>query len=228
MQICSILMSAVLLLTVQTQTAPLEPGWEQVVQAVCTEEPTAAAGKLLDWAAEGGAPETSQVWALLEEQGADPTRTALAFADVLDAADILLDSGEKSVDTEQYRAAVRSLSPLFTRLLETDTTPYKEEFSDYPTDLAAFDGIWCDGELGEMLIFRDGRCRVVIPYLDYYGEAACEARLRDRSAVGYCPSLEVDIHESGSFSGPLTYYVSGLAKDHFWSNTQRQRFDRMA
>ena len=228
MQICAVFMSAVLLLTLQTQPAAPQTDWQEVVQAVCTEEPTAAAGKLLDWAAKGGVAETSQVCALLDEQGADPLRTAAAYADVLDAADTLRNAGKKSVDTERYRTAVRSLSPLFTRLLETDTTPYKEEFSDYPSDLAAFDGIWCDGELGEMLIFRDGTCRVVIPYLEYYGEAACEARLRDRSAVGYCPSLEVDIHETGSFSGPLTYYVSGLAEDHFWSNTQCQRFDRMA
>ena len=227
MQICTALISAVLLLSLQAQPAAPQPVWEEVVESICAEEP-AAAERLLDWAAEGEAAETSQVWALLEETRADPIRTAVAFGDALDAADILRDTGEKSVDTERYRAAVRSLSPLFTRLLEADTTPYEEELSDYPTDLAAFDGIWCDGELGEMLIFRDGRCRVVIPYLDYYGEAACEARLRDRSAVGYCPSLEVDIHETGSFSGPLTYYVSGLAEDHFWSNTQRQRFDRMA
>ena len=45
--------------------------------------------------------------------------------------------------------------------------------------------------------------------------------------MGWCPSLEIDIHESGDFSGPLTYYVSGLAEDHFWCNTQGQRFDRL-
>ena len=45
--------------------------------------------------------------------------------------------------------------------------------------------------------------------------------------MGWCPSLEIDIHESGDFSGPLTYYVSGLAEDRFWCNTQGQRFDRL-
>lgn len=79
----------------------------------------------------------------------------------------------------------------------------------------------------ELLIFQSGTCRVVIPYLDYYGETAFSARLRDRGGMGWCPSLEIDIHESGDFSGPLTYYVSGLAEDHFWCNTQGQRFDRL-
>ena len=81
--------------------------------------------------------------------------------------------------------------------------------------------------LQELLIFQSGTCRVVIPYLDYYGETAFSARLRDRGGMGWCPSLEIDIHESGDFSGPLTYYVSGLAEDHFWCNTQGQRFDRL-
>ena len=79
----------------------------------------------------------------------------------------------------------------------------------------------------ELLIFQNGTCRVVIPWLGYYGETALSARLRDRSAVGYCPSLEVDIHESGHFAGPLAYYVSGIAEDHFWCNTQAQRFDKL-
>lgn len=61
----------------------------------------------------------------------------------------------------------------------------------------------------------------------YCGEMAYAARLRDRGAVGYCPSLEVDIHGSDDFSGPLAYYVSGAAADHFWCNTQAQRFDRL-
>ena len=93
--------------------------------------------------------------------------------------------------------------------------------------MAAFDGIWCDSTLQELLIFQSGTCRVVIPYLDYYGETAFSARLRDRGGMGWCPSLEIDIHESGDFSGPLAYYVSGLAEDHFWCNTQGQRFDRL-
>ena len=113
------------------------------------------------------------------------------------------------------------------QLLGTETTLWQEEPSAWPADLAAFDGIWCDSTLQELLIFQSGTCRVVIPYLDYYGETAFSARLRDRGGMGWCPSLEIDIHESGDFSGPLTYYVSGLAEDHFWCNTQGQRFDRL-
>ena len=45
--------------------------------------------------------------------------------------------------------------------------------------------------------------------------------------MGYCPSLEVDFHDTGTFQGPLAYYVSGLAPDHFWCNSQGQRFDRL-
>lgn len=59
-----------------------------------------------------------------------------------------------------------------------------------------------------------------------WGDGVCR-RLRDRSAVGYCPSLEVDFHDTGTFQGPLAYYVSGLAPDHFWCNSQGQRFDRL-
>ena len=94
-------------------------------------------------------------------------------------------------------------------------------------EVEAFDGIWCDSTMQELLIFQNGTCRVVIPWLGYYGETALSARLRDRSAVGYCPSLEVDIHENGHFAGPLAYYVSGTAEDHFWCNTQAQRFDKL-
>ena len=55
----------------------------------------------------------------------------------------------------------------------------------WPADLAAFDGIWCDSTLQELLIFQSGTCRVVIPYLDYYGETAFSARLRDRGGMGW-------------------------------------------
>ena len=168
------------------------------------------------------------VLALLEEMEAEPAASAVAFAAVLDRADSLRKAGEApELGEETYRAAVRSLSPFFTRLLGTETTLWQEEPSAWPADLAAFDGIWCDSTLQELLIFQSGTCRVVIPYLDYYGETAFSARLRDRGGMGWCPSLEIDIHESGDFSGPLTYYVSGLAEDHFWCNTQGQRFDRL-
>ena len=209
-----------------------EAGWQETVEAVLaadTEEAvTAAARTLLDWAASGAVCRPGQVEQLLEEQKADAAVTAAAYAAVLDAADALLAAGEVPVEAEDYQAAVRALSPLFTRLLAKPTPAYREEPAAYPTQLSGFDGIWCDGEMQEMLIFRGGTCRVVIPYLDYYGETAYSARLRDRSAVGYCPALEVDTRNSGDFSGALTYYVSGLAADHFWCNTQGQRFARMA
>ena len=85
------------------------------------------------------------------------------------------------LEEEAYREAVRSLSAFFTRLLETETTPWKEEPSDWPGGLAEFDGIWCDSTMQELLIFRNGTCRVVIPWLGSgsCGEIAYAARLRD-------------------------------------------------
>ena len=221
------MLMAVLSLLAVPQGQGTDPGitWETVAVQVLEESPETAARTLVDWARSGQtAPEEDAVLALLEEMGAEPA----AFDAVLDAADSLREAGEApELGEETYRAAVRSLSPFFTRLLETETTPWREESSAWPADLAAFDGIWCDSTLQELLIFRNGTCRVVIPYLDYYGETAFPARLRDRSGMGWCPSLEVDIHKSGDFSGPLAYYISGLAEDHFWCNTQGQRFDRL-
>lgn len=225
------MLMAVLSLLAVPQGQGTDPGitWETVAVQVLEESPETAARTLVDWARSGQtAPEEDAVLALLEEMGAEPAASAAAFDAVLDAADSLREAGEApELGEETYRAAVRSLSPFFTRLLETETTPWREESSAWPADLAAFDGIWCDSTLRELLIFRDGTCRVVIPYLDYYGETAFPARLRDRSGMGWCPSLEVDIHKSGDFSGPLAYYISGLAEDHFWCNTQGQRFDRL-
>ena len=222
---------AVLSLLAVPQGQGTDPGitWETVAVQVLEESPETAARTLVDWARSGQtAPEEDAVLALLEEMGAEPAASAAAFDAVLDAADSLREAGEApELGEETYRAAVRSLSPFFTRLLETETTPWREESSAWPADLAAFDGIWCDSTLRELLIFRNGTCRVVIPYLDYYGETAFPARLRDRSGMGWCPSLEIDIHKSGDFSGPLAYYISGLAEDHFWCNTQGQRFDRL-
>ena len=225
------MLMAVLSLLAVPQGQGTDPGitWETVAVQVLEESPETAARTLVDWARSGQtAPEEDAVLALLEEMGAEPAASAAAFDAVLDAADSLREAGEApELGEETYRAAVRSLSPFFTRLLETETTPWREESSAWPADLAAFDGIWCDSTLRELLIFRNGTCRVVIPYLDYYGETAFPARLRDRSGMGWCPSLEVDIHKSGDFSGPLAYYISGLAEDHFWCNTQGQRFDRL-
>ena len=212
----------------QDQRTDPEVTWETAAIQVLEESPETAARTLLDWAKTGETAPEAELLALLEAQETDAVTAAAAFAAVLDTADGLRTAGEASeLGEETYREAIRSLYPFFTRLFETETTPWKEEPSDWPTDLAAFDGIWYDSTMRELLIFRDGTCRVVIPWLGYYGETALNARLRDRSGVGYCPSLEVDFRDSGTFQGPLAYYVSGLAGDHFWCNTQGQRFDRL-
>ena len=204
MRMAALLMAMIALLgSPQGEGTVSETTWETVAVQVLEETPETAARTLLDWAGSGQTiPEEDVVLARVEEMAPE-------------------------LGEETYRAAVRSLSPFFTRLLGTETTLWQEEPSAWPADLAAFDGIWCDSTLQELLIFQSGTCRVVIPYLDYYGETAFSARLRDRGGMGWCPSLEIDIHESGDFSGPLTYYVSGLAEDHFWCNTQGQRFDRL-
>ena len=206
------------------------PAWAAVAEQVRTADSEArteqAARALMDWAQTGQTVSAPEVEALLDTWQDDPVETARRYAAVLDAAEELVDAG--AAEEETYLAAARAFSPFFTRLLEEETTPWRQEASAWPADLADFDGIWCDSTVGELLIFRAGRCRVVIPFLDCYGETAYGARLRDRSEVGYCPSLEVDIHDTGTFQGPLAYYVSGLAADHFWCNTQSQRFDRLA
>ena len=90
-----------------------------------------------------------------------------------------------------------------------------------------FEGLWCDEEMGEILIFSGGKCRVVIPYLEEYGDTAYSFRIRDRSRIGYCPALEIDIRNSGTFEAPLAYYVSGIGEGYFWCNTQSQQFMRL-
>ena len=207
-----------------------EISWETVAVQILEEPPETAARTLLDWAETGRTAPEREVESFLKERTETAAEAAAAFAAVLDAADSLRAAGEgPELGEETYREAVRSLSAFFTRLLETETTPWKEEPSDWPTDLAAFDGIWCDSTAQELLIFRNGTCRVVIPWLgaEFYGETAYAARLRDRSGVGYCPSLEIDFRGSGTFQGPLAYSVSGLTEDHFWCNTQAQRFDKL-
>lgn len=207
-----------------------EISWETVAVQILEEPPETAGRTLLDWAETGQTAPEREVESFLKERTETAAEAAAAFAAVLDAADSLRAAGEgPELGEETYREAVRSLSAFFTRLLETETTPWKEEPSDWPTDLAAFDGIWCDSTAQELLIFRNGTCRVVIPWLgaEFYGETAYAARLRDRSGVGYCPSLEIDFRGSGTFQGPLAYYVSGLTEDHFWCNTQAQRFDKL-
>ena len=229
MRMAAMLLAVVSLLGApQGQRTDPEVTWETAAIQVLEESPETAARTLLDWAETGQTAPEAEVRSFLKERPETAVRAAASFAAVLDAADSLRTAGEApELGEETYREAVRSLHPFFTRLFETETTPWKEEPSDWPTDLAAFDGIWYDSTMRELLIFRDGTCRVVIPWLGYYGETALNAWLRDRSGVGYCPSLEVDIHKSGNFSGPLAYYVSGTAEDHFWCNTQAQRFDRL-
>lgn len=152
----------------------------------------------------------------------------MAFAAGSGQADSLRKAGEApELGEETYRAAVRSLSPFFTRLLGTETTLWQEEPSAWPADLAAFDGIWCDSTLQELLIFQSGHLSGGNPLPGLLWGNGLSAGCGTAGGMGWCPSLEIDIHESGDFSGPLTYYVSGLAEDHFWCNTQGQRFDRL-
>lgn len=231
MQMVAMLMAMITLLGVpQGGGTESEISWETVAVQILEEPPETAARTLLDWAETGRTAPEREVESFLKERTETAAEAAAAFAAVLDAADSLRAAGEGlELGEETYREAVRSLSAFFTRLLETETTPWREEPSDWPTDLAAFDGIWCDSTAQELLIFRNGTCRVVIPWLgaEFYGETAYAARLRDRSGVGYCPSLEIDFRDSGTFQGPLAYYVSGLTEDHFWCNTQAQRFDKL-
>ena len=227
-------MAAMLLTVISLLGVPpgqeADPGitWETVAVQVLEESPETAARTLLDWAEAGASAPPQEVGDLLEARTETTAEAAASFAAVLDAADGLRAAGEgPALSEDAYQEAVISLHPFFTRLLAAETTPWREEASAWPEELSAFDGIWCDSTMQELLIFRNGTCRVVIPWLGYYGETALSVRLRDRSAVGYCPSLEVDIHESGHFAGPLAYYVSGTAEDHFWCNTQAQRFDKL-
>ena len=231
MQMVAMLMAMITLLGVpQGGGTESEISWETVAVQILEEPPETAARTLLDWAETGRTAPEREVESFLKERTETAAEAAAAFAAVLDAADSLRAAGEgPELGEETSREAVRSLSAFFNRLLETETTPWREEPSDWPTDLAAFDGIWCDSTAQELLIFRNGTCRVVIPWLgaEFYGETAYAARLRDRSGVGYCPSLEIDFRGSGTFQGPLAYYVSGLTEDHFWCNTQAQRFDKL-
>lgn len=192
MQMVAMLMAMITLLGVpQGGGTESEISWETVAVQILEEPPETAARTLLDWAETGRTAPEREVESFLKERTETAAEAAAAFAAVLDAADSLRAAGEgPELGEETYREAVRSLSAFFTRLLETETTPWKEEPSDWPTDLAAFDGIWCDSTAQELLIFRNGTCRVVIPWLgaEFYGETAYAARLRDRSGVGYCPS----------------------------------------
>ena len=195
----------------ETETVTLE----EVITSIQTEEADQAAEVLLDWTEQGGTATEEEVLAILDANGLPPEETAWAFAAVLDAADNLgveMDAG---------------FSPLFTQVLTLESTPYREEPTKALTDLSQLYGMWYDSEMQELLIVSETGCRVVIPWLGYCGEVPYAVRLRDRSASGYVPALEVDFHGSGDFSGALTYYVSGADDTHFWSNTQGQRFDKL-
>ena len=222
------LLLAALLVSVP-QAKPVEPTLETVVtqiQEVSSEASAReAAETLLAWVRTEEVPEADAVEQLLEAGEMSPGETARAFSAVLEEADKL--PAKQELPTEIYRRGIQALSPLFTGLLEEPSTAYRPEPARNPRTLAALEGIWWDSSMGEMLIIRGETCRVVIPYLDRWGETAYAVRLRDRSAVGYCPALEIDFQESGDFSGALTYYVSGADETHFWSNGQSQRFDRL-
>ena len=198
---------------------------ETVVTEILMEEAELAAETLLDWVEQGTLAEAEKVLECLEENEADPARTAAAFARVLDTADGKL--MKREIDRKTYEQAVRSLSPLFTRVLKTSSTPFVPEPVRNPTELTQLYGLWYDSEMQELLILTEKGCRVVIPWLGYWGEVNYAVRLRDRSAHGQAPALEIDIHESGVFVGPLTYYVSGADETHFWSLSQSQRFDKI-
>lgn len=128
------------------------------------------------------------------------------------------------------------LSPLYTQLFDRVTsTPYREEPGDFAAVSAdRFDGLWLNSKDQTLLIFRNGRCRVVYPLLSRW-KAATEAayQIRDRSDMGYCPALHIDsikegpLDEDAYLRSPLTYYVSGMDDAHFWCNSQRERFDRI-
>lgn len=220
----SILLALTLMGLPQAAEAPKITA-EEVITSIQTEQAETAANLLLDWAAQGAAAEEEQVLAILEKSSLPPAETAAAFAAVLDAADAL--AAERDVDQDAYAQAIQTLRPLFTQVLEMDSTPFRTEPVKYPASLEQLYGMWYDSNMQELLIVSDAGCRVVIPWLGYCGETAYAVRLRDRSALGYSPALEVDFHASGNFTGPLAYYVSGADADHFWCNAQSQRFDKL-
>lgn len=171
---------------------------------------------------------------------------ALAYDAVLTQAEALLprEPGSRAQDAfvslmdddQAYLNDVcAGLSPLFTGLLElAEPKPYREGPRDFSSvDASRLHGIWVNGVEQTILIFENGRCRVVYPALSHWGAVAGAYRVRDRSELGYCPALEIDFHgegpmnEDGDFHGPLAYYVSGMDDSHFWCNSQQERFDRI-
>ena len=196
---------------------------EMVVEHIQTKDPETAADTLLRWIEAGGAAQEDALREILDGSGLPAAETACSFAAVLDAAEMVPHGSNE----ETYLQAVRSLSPLFTDVLHEPSTPFREETPKNPTALTQLQGMWYDAEMQELLVISGETCRVIIPWLGYLGEKAYAVRLRDRSALGYAPALEIDFHDSGTFSGALTYYVSGVDETHFWCNSQGQRFDRL-
>lgn len=202
----------------------IEPEWDNFEDFVCqwvAENVPAedAVSLVLAWDAV-----MTRANALMEE---DPETLAL-----LDAAEYTQkwDGCDEKYLNWQYAG----LSPLYTQLFDRVTAaPYQKEPGDFAAVSAdRFNGLWLNSEEQTLLIFCDGRCRVVYPALSLWGEVAGAYRVRDRSALGYCPALEIDfrgegINEDGDFCGPLAYYVSGMDDTHFWCNSQWERFDRI-
>ena len=207
-----------------------------------------AAGELLDWAQAGNLADTGALERWLDINSvSQETELATAYGAVLDFADRVLAGDETSAgalsdagymlshdsyDETLYHNAAQSLLGLFTRVLDvSDASSYtgqKAATSWKAITPEKFEGLWYDGKMGEILIFSGGKCRVVIPYLGEYGDTAYSFRVRDRSSIGYCPALEIDICNSGTFEAPLAYYVSGIDEGHFWCNTQSQEFTRLS
>lgn len=207
-----------------------------------------AAGELLDWADQAGedTPLQAEQWISREIPAESALDLALAWEAVLDQAAELLDQDTQALelleeagyqpiktdwDPQRLETAARSLRTLFTYLLET-RTPVSPALPG-PGDYAAvtpekFEGVWVTGEANTLLLFSGDTCRVVYPALNLWGETAYAFRIRDRSAVGYCPALEIDFKESGDFSGALVYYVSGIDGEWFWCIEQQDLFVRLA
>lgn len=156
-----------------------------------------------------------------------PGEAAARYAAVLDAADALLKRGEASVEAEAYQAGGPGpLAPLYPAAGGAHSA-ISGGACRLPRSSPALTASGATGRAGtadfpgrEMpsrdpisgLLLRDG------PYRPAAGPQ--RAGLLSRPGGGYLRLRD--------FSGALTYYVSGLAKDHFWCNTQRQRFQRVA
>lgn len=207
-----------------------------------------AAGEFLDWSQQPDREtgEAVREWLGKHVPVENTLDLALAWNEVLTQADALLRGDEmaqgclsdagyilrrESYDADSVKQAARMLSPIFTQLLDfTLPTPRSPEApGDYSAVTeAAFAGVWINNDAQTLLLFSGDTCRVVYPALDWYGEAAYAFRVRDRSSMGYCPALEIDFRESGDFTAPLAYYVSGIDETHFWSSTTGESFQKLA